>query len=213
MNITKHKTLSNELEELKKETCDKEKKILKEYVVYKKKRKMIIMTCQSPKTMNQIAIFSTRHLNYSTLSMDILISCFSIYCSILDNGHNSMEYGYYSEVQAFDGHSGYVNCVKFSPYHYQYYHRNVICSSSEDGRAFQIFNGHISHIFSHCIFKILLWSIFKQLYLCDWWYVIAFILDQLMKSCLKKNRKSSPQRYTRKPFVISVFLVVFHLTN
>ncbi|ETO05115.1 WD-repeat protein, partial [Reticulomyxa filosa] len=36
------------------------------------------------------------------------------------------------QIQSFNGHSSYVNCVKFSSYHYHNHRQNVICSSSWD---------------------------------------------------------------------------------
>ncbi|ETO06619.1 WD-40 repeat protein [Reticulomyxa filosa] len=60
------------------------------------------------------------------------------------------------QVQIFKGHSDYVNCVKFSSYHYHNHHRKVICSSSDDktirfwdiknNKQFQIFNGHTNGV-------------------------------------------------------------------
>ncbi|ETO05806.1 G-protein beta WD-40 repeats containing protein [Reticulomyxa filosa] len=57
------------------------------------------------------------------------------------------------QIQLFDGHSSYVYCVKFSPYHYHKHHRHVICSSSNDktirfwdikhNRQLERFNKHI----------------------------------------------------------------------
>ncbi|ETO29155.1 hypothetical protein RFI_07973 [Reticulomyxa filosa] len=54
--------------------------------------------------------------------------------------------------QSFNGHSAFVYCVKFSPYHYYNHRQNVICSSSLDktirfwnikhNKQLQIFNGH-----------------------------------------------------------------------
>ncbi|ETO12237.1 WD-40 repeat protein [Reticulomyxa filosa] len=56
------------------------------------------------------------------------------------------------QIQSFNGHSNIVYCVKFSPYHYHYHHRNVICSSSsdktirfwdfKDNQQLQIYNNH-----------------------------------------------------------------------
>ncbi|ETO10793.1 hypothetical protein RFI_26585, partial [Reticulomyxa filosa] len=56
------------------------------------------------------------------------------------------------QIQSFNGHSNFVYCVKFSPYHYYNHHQNVICSSSHDktirfwdfkhNKQLQIFNGY-----------------------------------------------------------------------
>ncbi|ETN99882.1 serine/threonine protein kinase, partial [Reticulomyxa filosa] len=56
------------------------------------------------------------------------------------------------QIQSFNKHSDEVYCVKFSPYHYYNYCKNVICSSSEDStirfwdfknnEQLQIFEGH-----------------------------------------------------------------------
>ncbi|ETO36767.1 WD-repeat protein [Reticulomyxa filosa] len=60
------------------------------------------------------------------------------------------------QIQSFDGHSGYVSCVKFSQYHYRNHRQNSICSSSSDetirfwdfkhNKQLQIFNGHTGHL-------------------------------------------------------------------
>ncbi|ETO01074.1 hypothetical protein RFI_36367, partial [Reticulomyxa filosa] len=63
------------------------------------------------------------------------------------------------QIQSFNGHSDYVNCVRFSPYHHyndNNSHRNVICSSSadktirfwdiKDCKQFQVFDGHTSDV-------------------------------------------------------------------
>ncbi|ETO33918.1 WD-repeat protein, partial [Reticulomyxa filosa] len=56
------------------------------------------------------------------------------------------------QIQLFNGHSDFVNCVKFSPYHYYNSRLNVVCSSSNDRtirfwnvkhkKELQICNGH-----------------------------------------------------------------------
>ncbi|ETO07637.1 WD repeat-containing protein [Reticulomyxa filosa] len=56
------------------------------------------------------------------------------------------------QIQLFSGHAGPVCCVKFSPYHYHNYHRNVICSSLggktiyfwdvKHNQQFQVFDEH-----------------------------------------------------------------------
>ncbi|ETO02115.1 WD-40 repeat protein [Reticulomyxa filosa] len=61
------------------------------------------------------------------------------------------------QVQSFDGHSGYVYCVKFSSYHYRNYHQNIICSSSYDrtirfwdfkhNTQLQTFNKHTNSVY------------------------------------------------------------------
>ncbi|ETO07545.1 WD-40 repeat protein [Reticulomyxa filosa] len=61
-------------------------------------------------------------------------------------------------IQPFNGHSDYVYCVKFSPYHYYNYCQNVICSSSQDktisfwnfkgNQQLNTFNGHTNGICS-----------------------------------------------------------------
>ncbi|ETO20014.1 WD repeat-containing protein [Reticulomyxa filosa] len=60
------------------------------------------------------------------------------------------------QIQVFEKHSGCVNCVKFSSYHYHNNHRSVICSSSQDktirfwdfkdNQELQLFNGHIGGV-------------------------------------------------------------------
>ncbi|ETO08241.1 WD-40 repeat protein [Reticulomyxa filosa] len=60
------------------------------------------------------------------------------------------------QIQLFNGHSDYVYCVKFSPYHYHNHRQNVICSSSQDktirfwdfkdNQQLKIFNGHTDWI-------------------------------------------------------------------
>ncbi|ETO33008.1 WD-40 repeat protein [Reticulomyxa filosa] len=60
------------------------------------------------------------------------------------------------QIQLFNGHLGYVYCVKFSPYHYYNHCNTVICSSSsdntirfwdiKDNRQLQIFSGHADGI-------------------------------------------------------------------
>ncbi|ETO15533.1 WD-40 repeat protein, partial [Reticulomyxa filosa] len=61
------------------------------------------------------------------------------------------------QIQSFNGHSGYVHCVKFSRYHQNNSHCNVICSSSRDktirfwdvknNQQLKLFNGHTSVVF------------------------------------------------------------------
>ncbi|ETO07805.1 G-protein beta WD-40 repeats containing protein [Reticulomyxa filosa] len=56
------------------------------------------------------------------------------------------------QLKIFNGHSNFVNCVKFSPYHQHTYHRSISCSASSDqtirfwdfdsDRQIQLFNGH-----------------------------------------------------------------------
>ncbi|ETO19229.1 WD-40 repeat-containing protein [Reticulomyxa filosa] len=56
------------------------------------------------------------------------------------------------QIQSFDGHSDFVDCTKFSPYHYHNHRQNVICSSSadktirfwdfKDNKQLQVFNDH-----------------------------------------------------------------------
>ncbi|ETO01823.1 G-protein beta WD-40 repeats containing protein, partial [Reticulomyxa filosa] len=58
------------------------------------------------------------------------------------------------QIQSFNGHSGDIYCVKFSPYHNHY--RSVICSSSLDrtirfwdfkhNQQLQVFNGHTGYV-------------------------------------------------------------------
>ncbi|ETO31580.1 Serine/Threonine protein kinase [Reticulomyxa filosa] len=58
------------------------------------------------------------------------------------------------QIQSFNGHSSYVYCVKFSPYHYYNHHRNIICSSSYDicfwdfknNQQLKLFKGHTGGI-------------------------------------------------------------------
>ncbi|ETO06885.1 G-protein beta WD-40 repeats containing protein [Reticulomyxa filosa] len=60
------------------------------------------------------------------------------------------------QIQSFNGHSGIVYCVKFSPYHYHNHRQNIICSSSFDetirfwnfkhNKQLQIFNGHTNDV-------------------------------------------------------------------
>ncbi|ETO13386.1 WD-40 repeat protein [Reticulomyxa filosa] len=57
-----------------------------------------------------------------------------------------------TQIRQFNGHSDFVYCVKFSPYHCNKYRRNVICSSSNDNtirfwdikssRQLQVFKKH-----------------------------------------------------------------------
>ncbi|ETO15431.1 WD-40 repeat protein, partial [Reticulomyxa filosa] len=68
-----------------------------------------------------------RSIDYSTLDNNQII------CS--GSGDNTVrvwDIDNNKQIQSFDGHSSYVNCVKFSSYHYQNYSQNVICSSSND---------------------------------------------------------------------------------
>ncbi|ETO25763.1 G-protein beta WD-40 repeats containing protein [Reticulomyxa filosa] len=61
------------------------------------------------------------------------------------------------QIRSFDGHSGYVYCVKFSQYHHNNNRRSVICSSSDDktirfwdikdNQQLQVLNGHINAIY------------------------------------------------------------------
>ncbi|ETO11015.1 WD-40 repeat protein, partial [Reticulomyxa filosa] len=61
------------------------------------------------------------------------------------------------QIQSFNGHSNFVNFVKFSSYHYHSRRQNVICSSSDDNtirfwdfkhnKQLQILNGHKSGIY------------------------------------------------------------------
>ncbi|ETO08452.1 WD repeat-containing protein, partial [Reticulomyxa filosa] len=56
------------------------------------------------------------------------------------------------QIQSLNGHSGSMNCVKFSSYHYHNHRQNVICSASSDrtisfwdfkhNKQLQIFNEH-----------------------------------------------------------------------
>ncbi|ETO24585.1 G-protein beta WD-40 repeats containing protein [Reticulomyxa filosa] len=60
------------------------------------------------------------------------------------------------QIELFNGHLNYVNCVKFSPYHYHNQHRNVVCSSSDDktirfwdikdNKQLNVFNGHLTWV-------------------------------------------------------------------
>ncbi|ETO12435.1 G-protein beta WD-40 repeats containing protein [Reticulomyxa filosa] len=166
--------LPNELEKLKKETCDEEKKFKKRWRKKKKeeeeeeKKKENDNNDTLSKSENNeencdIFPSSSKLLKTFNGHTDIVLS---IDCSILDDGQficsGSIDKALVwnmdttQKIQSFRGHSGSVNCVKFSPYHYQYHHRNAICSSSEDktiriwdreyGREFQIFNGHTGHV-------------------------------------------------------------------
>ncbi|ETO36027.1 WD-40 repeat-containing protein [Reticulomyxa filosa] len=61
------------------------------------------------------------------------------------------------QIQLFNGHTYYVHCVKFSPYHCHNYHRNVICSSAWDqtirfwdikeNRQLKIFKEHTKWVY------------------------------------------------------------------
>ncbi|ETO23618.1 hypothetical protein RFI_13560 [Reticulomyxa filosa] len=61
------------------------------------------------------------------------------------------------QIQLFNGHLDWVHCVKFSPYHYYIYRRNVVCSSSndktirfwdiKDNRQLKLFNGHANSVY------------------------------------------------------------------
>ncbi|ETO08055.1 hypothetical protein RFI_29335, partial [Reticulomyxa filosa] len=62
------------------------------------------------------------------------------------------------QTNVFEGHSNYVNCVKFSQYHYHNNRCHVVCSSSDDKticfwdikdkKQFQVFNGHKDTVWS-----------------------------------------------------------------
>ncbi|ETO36099.1 hypothetical protein RFI_00963, partial [Reticulomyxa filosa] len=61
-------------------------------------------------------------------------------------------------IQSFNGHSNDVKCVKFSPYHYHNYRRNVICSSADEidilfwdiknNQQLKVFNQHTDGVSS-----------------------------------------------------------------
>ncbi|ETO13773.1 hypothetical protein RFI_23595 [Reticulomyxa filosa] len=40
------------------------------------------------------------------------------------------------KIRSFNGHLDFVNCVKFSPYHYHNDNRNIICSSAADNTVY-----------------------------------------------------------------------------
>ncbi|ETO12471.1 WD-40 repeat-containing protein [Reticulomyxa filosa] len=62
------------------------------------------------------------------------------------------------QSHVFEGHSNYVHCVKFSPYHYHNNRRHVVCSSSDDKticfwdikdkKQLQVFNEHTDAVWS-----------------------------------------------------------------
>ncbi|ETO06242.1 WD-40 repeat protein [Reticulomyxa filosa] len=97
-----------------------------------------------------------------------ITSVLSIDYSILDDDHQFICSGSSDEticvwnvennkqIQSFHGHSAWVNCVKFSSYHYHNYRRHVICSSSNDktirfwdikhNQQLQVFNEHTNNV-------------------------------------------------------------------
>ncbi|ETO16871.1 hypothetical protein RFI_20469 [Reticulomyxa filosa] len=55
------------------------------------------------------------------------------YCQFICSGSQDktvrvLDVGNNKQIQSFNGHSSYVNCVKFSSYHYYNHRQNVICS-------------------------------------------------------------------------------------
>ncbi|ETO22434.1 mycorrhiza-induced NACHT/WD-repeat protein, partial [Reticulomyxa filosa] len=86
-------------------------------------------------------------IDYTTLDGSLLICSGS-----LDNTVRVWDIENDTQIQPFNGHSHFVNCAKFSPYHYHNNRRNVTCSSSfdktirfwdiKDNKQLQVFNGH-----------------------------------------------------------------------
>ncbi|ETO35290.1 hypothetical protein RFI_01773 [Reticulomyxa filosa] len=92
-------------------------------------------------------------IDYSTLD-DVQLIC----SGSNDNTVRVWDFDSSKQIQSFNGHSNYVTCVKFSPYHYHNYRQNIICSSSNDktirfwdikhNKRLQIFNQHTSGVCS-----------------------------------------------------------------
>ncbi|ETO35724.1 WD repeat-containing protein, partial [Reticulomyxa filosa] len=106
--------------------------------------------------INQNIQMFIKHSAVNSIDYSTFDDCQFICSGSLDETVRVWDVDNNKQIQSFNGHSDYVNCVKFSSYHYHNYHRNVICSSSIDrtirfwdfknNRQLQIFNRHTSDV-------------------------------------------------------------------
>ncbi|ETO24180.1 WD repeat-containing protein [Reticulomyxa filosa] len=78
------------------------------------------------------------------------------------------------QIQSFNGHSDYVNCVKFSPYHYYNNCRHVTCSSSVDKTILDNICAldHLTILFVYGILK----RLDKYIFLKDTTYCLVYTI-------------------------------------
>ncbi|ETO17362.1 WD-40 repeat protein, partial [Reticulomyxa filosa] len=86
-----------------------------------------------------------------SIDYSIFNDCQFICSGSSDNTVRVWDFNNNKQIQSFNGHSNYVYCVKFSPYHYYNHRQNVICSSSYDNtiRFWDFKNNEQLQIFTH----------------------------------------------------------------
>ncbi|ETO04385.1 hypothetical protein RFI_33011 [Reticulomyxa filosa] len=73
------------------------------------------------------------HLNYSSIDYSKVGNDYFLFSGSTDKTVRVWDPKTNRQIQLFNGHSDFVNCVKFSPYHCYNNRLNVVCSSSNDG--------------------------------------------------------------------------------